>query len=815
MYPVKYIEENLVMNRNGEYFAYYELIPYNYSFLSLDEKNALHDAFCQLMFANKDGRIHALQIATETSIRNKQEKCKRYVKGSLINEAVRRIDMVTESLTEYGENEVDYRYFIGFKLLQSDEEFNIKNLLKKTKLSLEEWFFEINHVLMGDFVKVSNEEINRYMQIERQLAEKVSRKFRIKRIGVKDYGYILDHIYGMSDVAYEHYEYTLDVKKLKKDTLVKKYDIYSPARVKMNEHQRYLELEREENKVYVAYLTIDRVVGDMGFPSSEVFYYQQRFLHFPVDTSMNIEIIPNKMALSKVRNKKKELKDLDEHAWTSNNETGNDIVEAMELSNELESDLNMTKECMYKLSYVIRVWADSLEELKSRCNAVKDFYDGVMNIKLVIPLGDMKGLHTEFLPSAARYMNDYIQYVKADFLAGLGFGASHIIGEKDGIYVGYNADTFKNVYIQPWLAAQGVSGTVTNSLSVAITGALGGGKSFFDNMLNIESVKYGAKVLLIDPKSERGHWKEAFSELADEISVTNLTSEEINRGLLDPYMIMPDSRKAETLCLEILSYLTGISIQDGKKFTVLKKALKRVTEREKKGMLYVIDELRQDGSETAVNMADHIEAFTDFSFAALLFSDGKIHKQIDMEKRLNIVQIADLMLPDKETKPEKYSAMEMLSVAMLMAISTFAINFIHSDKADFKIVNFDEAWAVTQVAQGKILIDKLLRAGRAMNAGVYIITQNADDLVDEKIKNCIGMKFAFRSTDIHEVKNVLQLLGLDAEDENNQKELMTLENGQCLFCDIWGHIGKMKAECLFEDYIEGFDSRPPAQEERE
>ena len=44
-YPIKYIEDNLVFNHDGECFAYYELIPYNYSFLSPDEKYQVHDNF--------------------------------------------------------------------------------------------------------------------------------------------------------------------------------------------------------------------------------------------------------------------------------------------------------------------------------------------------------------------------------------------------------------------------------------------------------------------------------------------------------------------------------------------------------------------------------------------------------------------------------------------------------------------------------------------------------------------------------------------------------------------------------------------------
>ncbi|HCS72706.1 MAG TPA: ATP/GTP-binding protein, partial [Clostridiales bacterium] len=119
----------------------------------------------------------------------------------------------------------------------------------------------------------------------------------------------------------------------------------------------------------------------------------------------------------------KELKDLDDHAWESNNETGNNVLEALEDVSELETTLDQSKEAMYKLSYVIRVSASDQEELKRRCNEVKDFYDD-WSIKLVRPFGDMLGLHGEFIPASKRYMNDYVQYVTSDFLAGLGFGAT-------------------------------------------------------------------------------------------------------------------------------------------------------------------------------------------------------------------------------------------------------------------------------------------------------------------------------------------------------------------------------------------------------
>ncbi|WP_434304899.1 ATP-binding protein [Clostridium botulinum] len=814
-YPIKYLENNLVWNHDGECFAYYELIPYNYSFLSPEQKFQVHDSFRQLIAQNRDGKIHALQISTESSIRAAQERSKQEVTGRLKEIAYEKIDQQTEALVSMiGENQVDYRFFLGFKLLLNEQEVTVKNIGKDMANTFSDFIHEVNHKLMGDFVSMSNDEIGRFSKMEKLLENKISRRFKIRRLDKNDFGYLIEHLHGQSGTAYEDYEYFLPKKKLKGKTLVKRYDLIKPTRCLIEENQRYLKIEQEDSTTYAAYFTINSIVGELDFPSSEIFYYQQQQFTFPIDTSMNVEIVANKKALSTVRNKKKELKDLDNHAWESDNETSNNVMEALDTVNELETNLDQSKEAMYKLSYVVRVSAPDLEELKRRCNEVKDFYDD-LSVKLVRPFGDMLGLHGEFLPASKRYLNDYIQYVTSDFLAGLGFGATQMLGENEGIYVGYSLDTGRNVYLKPALASQGVKGSVTNALAAAFVGSLGGGKSFSNNMIVYYCVLFGAQAVIVDPKAERGNWKEMLPEVAEEINIVNLTSEDRNKGLLDPYVIMKNPKDSESLAIDILTFLTGISSRDGERFPVLRKAIRAVTNSEERGLLKVIEELRIENTPVSTSIADHIESFTDYDFAQLLFSNGKVTQSISLEKQLNIIQVADLVLPDKETGFEEYTTMELLSVAMLIVISTFALDFIHTDRSLFKIVDIDEAWSFLQVAQGKTLSMKLVRAGRAMNAGVYFVTQNTDDLLDEKLKNNLGLKFAFRSTDINEIKKTLTFFGVDAEDENNQKRLRNLENGQCLISDLYGRVGVIQFHPIFEDLLHAFDTRPPVRKEVE
>ena len=811
MFPIKYIDNNLVWNKDNEVFAYYELIPYNYSFLSAEQKFIVHDSFRQLIAQSREGKIHALQIATERSIRSMQEQSKKLVTGKLKEVAYQKIDEQTEALVSMiGENQVDYRFFLGFKLMVTEEQLNLKNIKKSAWLTFTEFLHEVNHTLMNDFVSMPNDEINRYMKMEKLLENKISRRFKVRRLEIHDFGYLMEHLYGRDGIAYEDYEYQLPKKKLQKETLIKYYDLIRPTRCVIEESQRYLRLEHEDRESYVSYFTVNAIVGELDFPSSEIFYFQQQQFTFPVDTSMNVEIVENRKALTTVRNKKKELKDLDNHAYQAGSETSSNVVDALDSVDELETDLDQTKESMYKLSYVVRVSADDLDELKRRCDEVKDFYDD-LNVKLVRPAGDMLGLHSEFLPASKRYINDYVQYVKSDFLAGLGFGATQQLGETTGIYMGYSVDTGRNVYLQPSLASQGVKGTVTNALASAFVGSLGGGKSFCNNLLVYYAVLFGGQAVILDPKAERGNWKETLPEIAHEINIVNLTSDKDNAGLLDPFVIMKNVKDAESLAIDILTFFTGISSRDGEKFPVLRKAVRSVTQSDSRGLLHVIDELRREDTPISRNIAEHIDSFTDYDFAHLLFSDGTVENAISLDNQLNIIQVADLVLPDKDTTFEEYTTIELLSVSMLIVISTFALDFIHSDRSIFKIVDLDEAWAFLNVAQGETLSNKLVRAGRAMQAGVYFVTQSSGDVSKESLKNNIGLKFAFRSTDINEIKQTLEFFGIDKDDENNQKRLRDLENGQCLLQDLYGRVGVVQIHPVFEELLHAFDTRPPVQ----
>ncbi|WP_205858352.1 ATP-binding protein, partial [Clostridioides difficile] len=136
-------------------------------------------------------------------------------------------------------------------------------------------------------------------------------------------------------------------------------------------------------------------------------------------------------------------------------------------------------------------------------------------------------------------------------------------------------------------------------------------------------------------------------EIAHEINIVNLTSDKDNAGLLDQSVIMKNVKDAESLAIDIITFLTVISSRDGEKFPVLRKAVRSVTQSDKRGLLHVIDELRRDDTPVSRKIEDQSESFTDYAFAHPTFSDCTGANSTRLSNPRNIIHVADLVFPDK------------------------------------------------------------------------------------------------------------------------------------------------------------------------
>ncbi|NSP27114.1 ATP-binding protein [Enterococcus faecalis] len=816
-FPIKYLEDNLVINYDETVYAYYEFLPYSYGFAGEDKAYQIKNNLLRLFKQYKRGRFRLYFCSAEEKVRNAIERSKKDVRstGKLKELAFEHLDSVGDILEQMnGEYETSTRFFIGFELLLDEEKIGKGRFLDDVVVGIESFFNRSNAVLFDDFEKISNKEIERYKRLERLLYNRITRHFRLRQTTPQDIAYIVEHLNGKRNQSIEETSYYSQSVKTEEDTFMFAYDTVKLNSVRLDEYTQHIVMSHGEEKEYVSYLGLSHMTGDLQFPfGSEFFYYAQSEFNYPVDVSLDVEVLDNKSSLSKIRAKKLDLKDIDESGLESGHDVANNVLEARQMASELEARLEDTKESMYKISLVVRVSASSQEELFKRENEVCNFFDDY-KMTLEKTNNDQLFLHYEMFPSGKRTIDDYVQYVEVDFLASLGFGATQQLGENSGIPLGFNVDTGKPVYIRPWEAAQGKEGTNTNALAKALIGSLGGGKSLTENVMTFWSVLFGAFSFLIDPKGERNNWEEDLPYFKEYMNTVNITNDEKNIGLLDPFSVMGDVKDQEALALDILTFITGVNAHDGERFPQLQNAVETVSKREKKGLIHVIEELENKNDEVSLSLANHINSFKKLSIAGLLFGDGEREKGLDMRSPLNIALVQDLNLPEKDVEMKDYNPSEILSVAIMMVLATYSLDFIKMNRSVFKTLGLDESWAWLSVSQGKILGKKLVRAGRSMNAGIDFSTQNTDDLGDEKMKNNIGLKFIFRSNDRVEIEKALTFCGLEVT-EDNVNRVRGLQNGECLMVDINGNFGVVYVYYWFEDLFRAFDTRPPMKESEE
>ena len=383
-----------------------------------------------------------------------------------------------------------------------------------------------------------------------------------------------------------------------------------------------------------------------------------------------------------------------------------------------------------------------------------------------------------------------------------------MLGDNVGPFIATTGILEKNVFLDMARACR-----LNRSASAVFLGNLGVGKSFNANLLMYLQVLYGGKALIFDPKGERKKWLDTLPEFDGMINVIELTASIEDKGKLDPFTIYKDDlEEAGNLALDILSELFKIDPKDDEYIVVLE-AINYTKEHQRPCMEVLSDRLMNfpesdEFCTVARKVGRRIKLLRKIGMAGLLFGDGT-EEGLDFDRRINILQIQNLKLPDRETEKKDYSQEEVISTVLMIPIASFAKRYVLSpkDKSIFKVILFDESWALSRTQKGAELQNFFSRMGRSLYAGSILIGHSVNDLKGEGVENAVSYKFCFYQDNIEEIKRVLKFLNLEGTEENIQ-EVRNLKNRECLFQDLDGRVGKIRFDCVFEHLKEAFDTTP-------
>jgi len=176
-----------------------------------------------------------------------------------------------------------------------------------------------------------------------------------------------------------------------------------------------------------------------------------------------------------------------------------------------------------------------------------------------------------------------------------------------------------------------------------------------------------------------------------------------------------------------------------------------------------------------------------------------------VEPSVITIRTPGLSLPDPGASRETYTRAERVSVATLTLVAAKALRLVSGNRQRHKIVLLDEAWFFLSSAQGRALLNRLIRLARAFNATVLVATQRLADLGD--LSELFGVYLIFGQETEAEARAGLAQIGLDPEGALALR-LTEYRQGECLMRDLEGRVGEVQIDPVFEELLDALDSTP-------
>jgi hypothetical protein len=566
-----------------------------------------------------------------------------------------------------------------------------------------------------------------------------------------------------------------------------------------------LGLEHPAGESWAAFLSFARFPDVMYFPDGEPWLHYADSLPFPVEASLRMRLIAPARASKDVGRRLAHARDMDAHIREAGAELPIALAEQIEAARLLEHGI--TKE---RLPFVygwhrLMVSAPTRDMCVRRAEAVIEHYRDA-GIDVVNSTGDQFSLLCESLPGDRVRLASYLQRQPLYTVAGGMPNATVDLGDRVtpdagwvGPYIGETQGRARSVvHFDPLVAA-----ARNRPTAVAITGEPGGGKTTLALLLILQLALRGVTVAVIDPKGDAQSLAGWLSERGRQARVVPLGS--AAPGLLDPFSFGDDLAERRTMATETLRLLLPRMSEERESAMI--QAVAAVAAGEQPSLGKVVRHLEQSKDPASVNLGAVLRSMSEMRLARLCFAPSG-GQRIDAAGWTTVFTLAGLTLPDVGVRRDDYSYEQRLSVALLYLVSQFARRLLNGlDRRLPKAIFLDEAWAITSTPQGAKLIPEVSRMGRSRNTALIMVSQNAGDLLNEQVTNCISGVFAFRSSERTEVANVLALLGLEPSEEH-KAALRGLGNGECIFRDLDGRAGRIAVDLISDDLRRCLDTNP-------
>lgn len=487
-----------------------------------------------------------------------------------------------------------------------------------------------------------------------------------------------------------------------------------------------------------------------------------------IDISYHIEQVDPITALPKLNRKITELESTKRTMLKEGRVIGSEITDPLESAMELKDKIQRGMEKLFQISIYMTIGAVSVTEL----NRITKLLETVMQTRLFYikpaTFQQIEGLQS-ILPRAENKLAQKRNLDSSSAALTFPFVSSELVQES-GILYGINKSNNSLVIIDRY--------DLNNANSI-IFAQSGSGKSYTAKVEILRHLMQGTKVIIIDPERE-------YKQLAASVNGTYIKLSTSSKEKINPFQYSQKSVTHENNLSEHIQDLTElISLMVGsltsEERAVVDKALLltykdvglSTRKNAKSPDTHKYPTLKDFYKNLKVmkhkDLCDRLERFVKGSLSTIFDSQTNI----SLDNRLIVFDIKDLS--------------ESIRSIMMMVVANFVNNEVKQNPQKRMLV-IDEGWILLQEPESARFISSLVRRARKYYLGVTIISQQANDFLNQDYGKAIASQSSLRilmRQDTTTIKKVADEFHLSAYE---QHYLLTCDRGEALIIADQNHV---------------------------
>lgn len=486
-----------------------------------------------------------------------------------------------------------------------------------------------------------------------------------------------------------------------------------------------------------------------------------------VDISYHIEQVDPLMALPKLTRKITELESTRRTMQQQGRIIGSEILDPLESAMNLKDRILRGQEKLFQVSIYVTLIADSLNEL----NKITTLLDTTLATKLfytkVAGFQQLEGLQS-ILPRGENLLAQKRNLDSSSAALTFPFTSSELVQES-GILYGINKSNNSLVIVDRFSLHN------ANSITFAQSGS---GKSYAAKVEILRQLIQKTKVIVIDPERE-------YQQLCNSLGGTYIKLSARSQEKINPFdFSLSSSTDSNSLAehiqdlTEVISLMVeGLSPQE--KAALDKAIIKTYREfgytlhgnhKRAKGSYPLLKDLykvlKADKQNT---LATRLEKFVKGSLSSVFDSQTNI----ELDNRLIVFDIKDLP--------------ESIRQIMLIIVANYVYNQVKKEPQK-RLLVIDEGWLLLEHEESARFVSGLTRRARKYYLGVSIITQQANDFLNNQYGRAIASQASLRilmRQDTTTIKDVAREFKLS---EYEEKFLLTSERGEAIIIADQNHV---------------------------